>query len=279
MAGRNPNWARDELILALDLYFRCDPIHTSERNPEIEGLSRVLNRLPIHTDRPDVERFRNPNGVYMKLCNFLRLDPTYPGKGLDAGGRLEEQVWAEFANDQARLTAVASAIRISLEVTESEASSALSSVEQDDWEAPEGVVLLRLHKTLERSPAPARQKKSVALQRSGVLQCEVCESDFQERYGSLGDGFIECHHTTPLHQLAPGHKTKLSELALVCANCHRMLHRGGSALSIPAFRELVQPSAGTQSTRLSRSPAGHSHSINRPSRGSAAVGSQSITLG
>lgn len=39
---RNPTWARDELILALDLYFQVDPIHTSERHPKILELSRLL---------------------------------------------------------------------------------------------------------------------------------------------------------------------------------------------------------------------------------------------
>jgi hypothetical protein len=32
----------------------------------------------------------------MKLCNFLALDPSYHGKGLERGGRLEQQVWSEF---------------------------------------------------------------------------------------------------------------------------------------------------------------------------------------
>jgi hypothetical protein len=45
-------------------------------------LSRVLNSLPIHTVRPDLERFRNPNGVALKLANFAALDPAYPGRGI-----------------------------------------------------------------------------------------------------------------------------------------------------------------------------------------------------
>src|SRR5205809_600753 len=32
---RNPNWTRDEVILALDLFFRVNPLTTSETNPEI----------------------------------------------------------------------------------------------------------------------------------------------------------------------------------------------------------------------------------------------------
>lgn len=65
------------MILALDLYLRQNTVRTNQNHPDIRALSKLLNGLPIHADRPDVARFRNPNGVYMKLCNFLRFDPTY----------------------------------------------------------------------------------------------------------------------------------------------------------------------------------------------------------
>ena len=35
LAKRNPPWTRDELILALEIYFRVSPLHTSEKHPEI----------------------------------------------------------------------------------------------------------------------------------------------------------------------------------------------------------------------------------------------------
>ncbi|MFE3146471.1 HNH endonuclease [Streptomyces sp. NPDC059218] len=35
---------------------------------------------------------------------------------------------------------------------------------------------------------------------------------------------VECHHVLPLHVAGEG-RTKLSDLALICANCHRMIHR------------------------------------------------------
>jgi 5-methylcytosine-specific restriction enzyme A len=78
--SKNPNWTIDELILSLDLYLRVNPIHTNENHPEIVKLSELLNSLPIHPRKTKRENFRNPNGVYMKLCNFLRFDPNYHGK-------------------------------------------------------------------------------------------------------------------------------------------------------------------------------------------------------
>ncbi len=71
-AKRNPVWERDELILALDLYFRLERRVPDDGDPEVIALSELLNALPIHSDRPHTQRFRNPNGVALKLANFVR---------------------------------------------------------------------------------------------------------------------------------------------------------------------------------------------------------------
>ena len=60
---RNPKWTRDELILALDLYFRCPPSKTNKDNKDIIALSDLLNSLPIHPQKSEYDKFRNPNGV------------------------------------------------------------------------------------------------------------------------------------------------------------------------------------------------------------------------
>lgn len=107
---RNPKWHRDELILALDLYFRVNPCHINSSHPEVVKLSQTLNSLTVHKARPDKLRFRNPNGVYMKLCNFLRFDPDYHGVGLQRGGKLEQEIWNEFASNLSFLREVAQEI-------------------------------------------------------------------------------------------------------------------------------------------------------------------------
>lgn len=242
-ALKNPNWTRDELILALDLYLRVNPLHTSESHPDIVALSEILNHLPIHTDRPNAENFRNPNGVYMKLCNFLRLDPSYTGAGLRAGSHRDEEVWNEFAQDRSRLHTVSQSIRDTLQSTGEEAQSLRLVTNEDSEEAPEGSVLTKLHKIRERNREIIEKKKRKTLDVKGRLECEVCTFDFTETYGSLGNGFMECHHTTPISKLQPGQKTRLSDLALVCANCHRMLHRGPKWLSVEELRPLVKRTA------------------------------------
>lgn len=107
------------------------------------------------------------------------------------------------------------------------------SIEQDVQQSPdeeeepevEGRRLLRLHKFKERKPHLVRRKKRAVLRATGRLLCEVCGFDFAEIYGPLGDGFAECHHRTPLAELDGQVGTRLTDLAIVCANCHRMLHR------------------------------------------------------
>jgi hypothetical protein len=106
---RNPPWSDEELILALDLYLRDGPL--DGKDGRVVELSKVLNALTIHADRPDAERFRNPNAVALKLANFSALDPGYRGKGMTRGGRRDAEVWATFSRDEDGLREAAEYIR------------------------------------------------------------------------------------------------------------------------------------------------------------------------
>lgn len=170
----------------------------------------------------------------MKLGNFLAIDPTYEGAGLSRGSRLEREVWDEFEAEPYRLHAVAEAIRSGHLLAEPE------EVFDPDEEFPEGRILTRLHSLRERNPAAVKRKKASVLAQTGRLECEVCGFDFHEVYGPLGEGFAECHHTVPVSQLTAEHKTKLRDLVIVCANCHRMLHRNRPLLSVSELREYIR---------------------------------------
>jgi 5-methylcytosine-specific restriction protein A len=179
----------------------------------------------------------------MKMCNFLRVDPSYINKGLKGlkGGSQEDiKVWAEFSGDKARLQAVARVIRASAEIGGDEGVALQTMTSDENDEAPEGKVLTRLHKFRERNRDLVEKKKRKALEAHKCLVCEVCDFDFSDVYGDLGYGFIECHHTAPISQLQPGQKTRLTELALVCSNCHRMLHRGKRWMSVEELRSLLR---------------------------------------
>ena len=235
--ARNPFWTRDELILALDLYFRKPEI-SSEKDPEIIALSELLKSLPIHNTKIIQPNFRNPTGVYMKLCNFLRFDPNYHGVGLDAGSKLDEVVWNEFAENPELLRKTANAIRNNYQLLI--IPSSLEEVDPSfDGEFREGKILTRIHKIKERKPGLVKRKKEAVLRQTGALICEVCGFDFESVYGEIGKGFAECHHIIPLSKLQSEQKVRLQDLAIVCSNCHRMLHSTKQMLSIEELRNTV----------------------------------------
>ncbi len=106
-------------------------------------------------------------------------------------------------------------------------------------EFPEGQTYERLHLARERNRTLIRLAKESAKKR-GRLLCQVCDFDFAKRYGSFGEGYIDAHHTVPVSELTPGTPTRLEDIALVCANCHRMLHRRRPWLRMNQLRSLLE---------------------------------------
>jgi 5-methylcytosine-specific restriction protein A len=239
---RNPKWHRDEIILALDLYFSGQRGSIDDKNPKIIELSKVLNELPLFTNRPDEEKFRNPNGVTLKLSNFLAFDPDYKGKGMTGGSRLDEEVFKEFYQDRNRLKSIAAEIR--KVAANDEIKHKIYTIENDEQtrndSVMEGQVLYKLHKVRERDIQIVQEKKKQAFYLFGKLACEACIFEFEEYYGEIGKGYIECHHRTPLASFKLATKTTLEDLSLVCSNCHRMLHRDIDNLTIEDLKVRIK---------------------------------------
>lgn len=101
----------------------------------------------------------------------------------------------------------------------------------DESSALEGEALMRFVIHRKREVKLRHEKIATALKgNNNRLICEVpnCGFDFLRRYGNLGFGYAHVHHLMPLREAAAhGRATKLSDLAVVCANCHAMIHRGG----------------------------------------------------
>lgn len=109
-----------------------------------------------------------------------------------------------------------------------------------ETEFPEGRVYERKHKVRERNKQLVARAKEKFKSKHGHLFCEACNFDFKVKYGSVGDGFIEVHHTIPVMELKPGARTNIADVALVCSNCHRILHLRRPWLTIPALRKLLK---------------------------------------
>lgn len=107
-----------------------------------------------------------------------------------------------------------------------------------DFSAPEGKEKVLSHRRRERSRQLVQLAKKSFLAKHHRLFCQVCEFDFERTYGE--HGFIEVHHLIPLKDLKDGQRTKLSDLAMVCPNCHRMLHRGSPWPTIEELKKRIR---------------------------------------
>lgn len=84
------------------------------------------------------------------------------------------------------------------------------------------------------------QLRAHALAKYGY-SCEVCGFNFEEFYGKLGAGYIEMHHLIPLSERKRVHGITVDGVRMVCANCHRVLHKSGKTpLSIKVLKSAVK---------------------------------------
>ena len=86
-------WAREELILAFNLYCKIPFGTIGLSNPKVIALAKILGRTP--------------SAVSWKLANLARLDPYLQGRkvaGASHGSKLDIEVWNEFDNDWERLS-------------------------------------------------------------------------------------------------------------------------------------------------------------------------------
>ena len=217
----NPDWIEDEVILACDLVAQNAWRAIPGTDPRVVELSELLRELPIHSldkRRPD---FRNANGVGRKTADIATAHPDYGGTPTH-GGVTDKKVLARFLDQPEVMHAKALALRAAAE--RGELKDLTIPAEDEDMLADEGRLLVRRHVARERNQRLRRRKIQALIQIGQPLACEACRFDFGEMYGQRGSGYIECHHVLPLH-MTDIRRNRLSDLALLCANCHRMIHR------------------------------------------------------
>ncbi|MGW1272457.1 HNH endonuclease [Streptomyces sp. NPDC002491] len=259
-ASRSPKWTRDELILACDVVARNGWQGLAASDPRIEELSELLQLLGAYPPEERAVEYRNRNGAALKTLNIASFHPDYPGTPTN-GGQLDRDVLQDFLAHPEEMARTAELLRDGLR------SGTLQPVlpedddaDDDDVSAPEGRVLYRRHRTRERNKRLRAKKIAAVLKKGGILACEVCGFNFSAVYGERGQGYIECHHVVPLHEAGEG-TTKLADLALICSNCHRMIHRCAPWPTPAELRELVQEQAGVVAAAVPkpRLTAAHTH--------------------
>lgn len=101
-------------------------------------------------------------------------------------------------------------------------------ISEEDEEGAEGETVeerrrYRQHRSIERNPDTSRKVKKAL----GYI-CQCCGFDFEKAYGKIGHQYIEAHHLIHLSSLPPNILIPMDvkkDFAVLCANCHRMMHR------------------------------------------------------
>ncbi len=108
--------------------------------------------------------------------------------------------------------------------------------EDDEVLGTEGAAFLVSHVRRERKPGLRAMKVESILAQGGVLKCEACAFDFEAAYSSLGRSACEVHHRAPL-AMTGSREISLKDLAILCANCHRAIHRTCPLPDVSEFTE------------------------------------------
>ena len=127
-----------------------------------------------------------------------------------------------------------SAIPGYVRVADSDASPSLD-VDIHTVAATEGRRRLVLHLQRERNQTVVRNKKKLA----ASLDCEVCGFSFSRAYGSAASDYCEVHHLKQLSEVEDTARTRTEDLAILCANCHRVVHLSNPPFTLIEVRSML----------------------------------------
>ncbi len=109
-------------------------------------------------------------------------------------------------------------------------------IREDEQAYSEGRIVTRTVKQRQRSRSLVKDAKQQFLEKHGRLFCEVCGFDYSDIYGI---DYIEAHHKRAIADYDEDDETVIEDLAMLCANCHRMIHSQIPPLSIDELKKLI----------------------------------------
>ncbi len=110
-----------------------------------------------------------------------------------------------------------------------------SDVDIHEDAVTEGLRRLVLHIQRERNQAVVRKKKKLATS----FSCEVCNFSFKACYGESASDYCEVHHLLPLAEVETITQTRMEDLAILCANCHRVVHLRNPPYKLDEVRSML----------------------------------------
>lgn len=226
----NPKWTREETLLALDLLYRHDaPL--DRRHREVIVLSELLKGASIHPPEKRRESFRNADGVALKMQNLLSA--VEPGRGLSFS-KADRAAVADYPKARKdELAALADLLRASF----------LSPSDAEDRSNDE-VFFEGLPATVRHRQRDQRLRQRLLEKFRGLaLRCEMCDATPPPLDRDIQESRYEAHHRIPLAQADGERETRVADMALLCACCHRMLHkmitRSGQWVSVAEGRSFL----------------------------------------
>ncbi len=163
---------------------------------------------------------RHSNGRRPRSWYIVDEDGTYPAKAVWAAATRPRVKTASFNTYDARRGLAA----MGFAVLPTEAAAA---------EYLEGGRRIAEGEMLRRNPLLVARAKA-----HYGLVCRACGFDAR-RFPGIGGRAVECHHIEPLSGRKTPRPTRIEELMILCANCHRMIHDGRRTLSLRQLKALL----------------------------------------
>ena len=67
----------------------------------------------------------------------------------------------------------------------------------------------------------------------------MCEFNFEDHFGEVGQGFIHVHHINQISDIGKEYEVDpIKDLIPVCPNCHAMIHSKRPAFTIEEIKKI-----------------------------------------
>jgi predicted HNH restriction endonuclease len=217
------DWSDDECLAAIYLYENIWQGKISKKADSPVGETAVLIGRAV-------------TGVYNKVMNIRHLDPRVEQEGLSGGGAAIQAAWDRYFN----------ADDLSLDI---------EKIQEDlprSWKANYVFVDPSEDEGVVGAGAEGKRRKvlGIRIERSKKLRdrclahwgysCQVCDLNFEERYGAIGKDFIHVHHLNSIAVTGETQTDPVKDLRPVCPNCHSMLHKEYPPLSIDGLKAMIR---------------------------------------
>lgn len=202
---------------------------------------KPLSARILHSDESIdlLERFAN---IAHDVKEIKKLEGTYPDL---AKAILKHHEAINKSLNQASLrTSADIAIALQAEKFGTSNSAAITTIAslpptplEDDIKGQEGRILTRLHSYRERDRTLVKKAKALFKSKHGKLYCECCGFESEPFYGNRGQDRMQAHHRRPVEELLPDSVTKAEDFAMVCPNCHDIIHAKRPWITVEVLKE------------------------------------------